>query len=70
MHFKCWQCGKRLVKSNTTMELVFETVHDHDGNPLRVHKVCKRNAEIAMGLRRAEPMRDPGPLDVPEKYKE
>jgi len=46
MREKCWQCGKRLQLP------VFGVVHDLDGNPIRVHKVCRRNAEIALGVRK------------------
>ena len=35
----CWQCGKKLMLP------YFAEVKDYDGNVLRVHKVCKPDAE-------------------------
>jgi hypothetical protein len=32
---RCWQCGKKLVLP------YFAEIKDHDGNAIRVHKVCK-----------------------------
>ncbi len=39
MRERCWQCGGRLKLP------LFAEVEDYDGNRLRVHKVCKAEAE-------------------------
>lgn len=52
MKDRCWQCGKRLALP------YFDEVRDNDSNVLRVHKVCKADAEIALGIRR-------GPVESP-----
>lgn len=49
MMTRCWQCGKALV--NVNGRLIFTWVNDLQGNPMRVHKTCKKDAEEAMGLK-------------------
>jgi hypothetical protein len=39
MNDRCWQCGKRLMLP------YYAQVRDHDGNALRVHKVCLASAD-------------------------
>lgn len=45
---RCWHCGKKLVGKNgtATPPLIFATLSDPLGNPVRVHKVCVANAGL------------------------
>lgn len=38
----CWQCGKKLMLPS------FAEVKDRDGNALRVHKTCKKDADAVL----------------------
>lgn len=44
MNSVCWQCGKKLMKT-------FDEIKDHDGFTIRVHKICKKDAEKAIGIK-------------------